>query len=768
MAIIGKAESETLNGTNADDQIYALGGNDFLFGLLGNDYLDGGDGDDTIEGGAGGDTSVGGAGKDIFVITRETTAANNGILDFQLGLDRIDFTKLGISSFATLQLLLGEDNLGNAGFGYYTNGAFISTVLNGIVKDDFIPADFIFASSIVNDTLTGGNLADDLFGGFGNDTLSGGAGNDRLFGEQGDDRLYGNNSTTPNGAADGDDRLDGGAGNDQLFGGSGNDNLLGGEGDDQLTGGSGSDVLTGGAGSDRFVLARYGASQNDSIADFVAGTDKLDVSNLGISDFDTIKAISGISTTSDLVIGYKLGTDNTLVFLNGVFPGSLSAGDIIYSTEIASSSILGTAQADDLFGGLGNDVISGLLGNDRLFGEQGDDILYGYDSVTPAGTQDGDDNLYGGAGNDQLFGGSGNDVLVGGSGNDILNGGKGSDKLDGGVGTDTASYSDSDASVTIRLWEGSASGGYAAGDTLLNIENITGSAFKDTLVGDANNNIINGLAGADTMNGQDGNDTYYIDNSGDTISDRSGIDTVNSSITYTLGNTLENLTLLDASPINGTGNDLANTISGNAGNNTLDGLAGTDTVSYANAASAVTVSLANTLVQNTIGAGTDTLKNFENLTGSNYNDTLTGNAASNALSGGNGNDILKGGAGNDSLSGGLGNDTLNGEAGQDTFVFNTATSASNIDTVIGYSVVDDTIKLENAIFTALSTTGTLAASSFKIIGNGGVVDADDHVLYNTVTGNLYYDADGSGATAAAQIAIIGSGLALTNADFVVI
>ena len=101
--------------------------------------------------------------------------------------------------------------------------------------------------------------------------------------------------------------------------------------------------------------------------------------------------------------------------------------------------------------------------------------------------------------------------------------------------------------------------------------------------------------------------------------------------------------------IGGVGND---TLIGGAGNDTLDGGAGSDTASYADATAGVTVSLAMTTAQNTVGAGTDTLTNIENLTGSNLNDTLTGNAGANILNGGTGNDTLNGGAGNDTLIGG--------------------------------------------------------------------------------------------------------------------
>ena len=211
----------------------------------------------------------------------------------------------------------------------------------------------------------------------------------------------------------------------------------------------------------------------------------------------------------------------------------------------------------------------------------------------------------------------GNDTLIGGAGNDFMDG--------GAAGSDTASYADATAGVTVSLAITTAQNTVGAGtDTLTNFENLTGSNLNDTLTGNAAANILNGLAGNDSLNGGAGNDSL----------------------------------------IGAAGND---TLIGGAGNDSLDGgAAGSDTASYIDATSAVTVSLAITTAQNTIGAGTDTLINIENLTGSNLNDTLTGSTAANILDGGAGNDTLNGGAGNDSLIGGAGNDTLNGGAGNDS------------------------------------------------------------------------------------------------------
>ncbi|ASF48041.1 hypothetical protein [Methylovulum psychrotolerans] len=316
-------------------------------------------------------------------------------------------------------------------------------------------------------------------------------------------------------------------------------------------------------------------------------------------------------------------------------------------------------------------------------------------------------HVQGTAGNDVLgYHTRGN--LIGLDGNDQFYSANYVNELfNGGNGEDLVNLSFSSAGATVNLGLSTAQDkGAGFTNTFLSIEDLIGSNYGDTLTGSAAANALFGMNGNDTLNGGDGNDT----------------------------------------------------LNGGADNDTLDGGAGIDMALYSSATLGVSVNLALTTAQNTLGAGTDTLLNIENLTGSAYNDVLLGSTA---------NNTLLGGAGNDLLAGGLGNDTLTGGAGQDTFAFNSTLGAANIDTLTDFSVADDTIRLSKGIFTTL-TSGVLAAEAFKIIGNGGVADSTDHLLYNTATGALSYDTDGSGAAAAVQIAILGTGLAMTNADFMVV
>jgi Ca2+-binding RTX toxin-like protein len=251
------------------------------------------------------------------------------------------------------------------------------------------------------------------------------------------------------------------------------------------------------------------------------------------------------------------------------------------------------------------------------------------------------------------------------------------------------------------------------------------------------------------MAGGLGNDDYYVDNVADAVVEalNAGTDRVLSSVTYTLPANVERLRLTGSDAIDGTGNDLNNYIWAGTGNNRLDGGTGTDTVDYYYSNGVVTVSLATTAAQATGGSGSDNLLNFENLTGSNYADTLTGSGSANVL------------------NGRFGSDTLTGGLGSDIFYFADALGSSNVDVITDFSVLDDTIRLDDAIFTAL-TAGNLDVGAFAI--GSAAADPLDRIIYSDSTGALYYDVDGIGATSAIQFATVGTGLAMTAADFVVV
>ena len=309
--------------------------------------------------------------------------------------------------------------------------------------------------------------------------------------------------------------------------------------------------------------------------------------------------------------------------------------------------INGDANSNTLMGDINGvpeaDVLIGLGGNDNLFGFSGagsTDMVdggYGADHSLIAGIDhsviggDNNDNIligtadndlfYAHGGNDRLKGLGGNDALLGGAGDDIMAGGVGADHLDGYTGIDTAEYLDSWTGVFVDLAGGKGGYGTAAGDTLSGVENVNGSGFDDTLIGNAVANVLIGFDGTDRLDGGGGNDTLY------------GLQ----------------------------GNDY---LTGGGGADVLHGAIGVDTAIYTASAGAVLVDLAAGQGYNNDAAG-DTLYDVENIDGTDFGDLLYGDGNANVLNGRAGADALFGGGGDDSLWGGAGNDIMGGDAGAD-------------------------------------------------------------------------------------------------------
>ena len=355
------------------------------------------------------------------------------------------------------------------------------------------------------------------------------------------------------------------------------------------------------------------------------------------------------------------------------------------------------------------------------------------------------------------------------------------------------SYMDSgamDADPTSLLIESLSGDDFISGGSFTDY--LKGFAGNDTLAGNGGNDTLEGGLGADTLKGGLGDDTYIVDNTGDIVTELSGqgIDLVQTSITYTLKVNVENLTLTGTAAVNGTGNTLNNTLTGNSAANILNGGTGNDTMLGDGGNDTYIVGQVGDVVTELTGEGIDLVKsgitysltpNVEKLTltgtaaingtGNGMSNTLLGNAAANRLTGLSGADTINGGAGNDTLLGGGGKDILTGGLGNDFFVFNTALNAStNIDTLKDYTAANDTIRLENSIFTSLTTTGVLSAANF-VVGTAAA-DANDYLVYNSSSGALYYDADANGAGSAVQFATVYSTgttpATLTAAEFVVI
>lgn len=376
---------------------------------------------------------------------------------------------------------------------------------------------------------------------------------------------------------------------------------------------------------------------------------------------------------------------------------------------------------------------------------------------------DGNDSLTGNDAANILAGGLGTDVLNGEAGDDSLIGGGGADTLNGGAGLDTADYASAAAGVSARLAIGRVlNDGSGAVDILTGIENVTGSAFADTLFGDASANVLlggggrdtlmgnagddvlgGGLGDANTLYGGTGDDRFLVEVAGDTIVEFAGegTDTVETGLAaYELrAANVENLVLTAAGGATGTGNALANVLTGGAGDDvligrggadTLRGGAGRDTASYAAAAAAVTVKLAGGVATADGDGSQDVLVSIENVVGSAFDDMLAGDAAANRLDGGAGRDTLIGLAGDDVLSGGGGAaNQLYGGAGDDryivsaigdTVVENAGEGVDTVETTLGGFTLRANV--ENLIYTGSGNFAGVGNASANVIAGGAGAD----------------------------------------------
>ncbi len=553
------------------------------------------------------------------------------------------------------QAVVGDVGVNNSGVVYGGNDIFVATVANDFMVGDVKTNNGTGLVTGGNDTLNGGGFNDTLVGdvddnkGFllkgGDDILHGGDDNDWLYGD------YRTNTGTI--VAGGNDKLYGDNGNDYLFGNSGNDVLYGGDGIDDLTGGEGDDLLDGGNGPD--TASYVGASSGVSVS--LKITTAQDTHGAGTDTLVSIEGLQG-SAFDDWLIGDN--SDNQLdggkgddALEGGGGPDALIGGD---GTDIA------------IYTGSASQVTVKLYNGTGFGGEAQGDTLLSVENITGSNFND---TLIGAnsANGNTLNGIGGNDGLFGLSGDDILRGGGGADMLDGGTGSDTAIYDDSSASVVVKLYNGTGSGGDAQGDTLTKIENITGSDYNDTLIGSYGVvNTLKGGGGNDYLFGLSGNDRLE----------------------------------------GGAGDDL---LVGGSGADTLVGGLGMDTASYDASTTRVTVKL---YAQQGMGgdAHGDTLISVENVIGSSHDDTLIGSY--------NADNVLTGGKGDDGLF---------GLTGTDSFIFNKANWGN--DTIGDF---EDGVEKAD-----MRGSGALAVN-IHVVDTGGdaVVDfgGADHITFTGLAGHI--------------------------------
>ncbi|MEZ0272234.1 MAG: matrixin family metalloprotease [Methylophilaceae bacterium] len=748
LALGSHIENVTLTSTVA----YNLIGN----GL--NNTLTGNIADNTLDGWAGNDVLIGGAGNDTYWVDLTAAGALEDSVSEGLdaGTDRLNLRGSSTNSVATIITL--DANLetlyaGNTG----------TSLLNLLGNE-------------LNNTLTG-NAADNVLdGGAGNDVLDGGTGNDTLIGGLGNDTYVIDSlgDTVTENADEGTDLIRisiataGGSytlGNHiengtltntvayNLTGNSLANVLTGNAANNILDGSAGIDSLAGGAGDDSYLvdLTAVGALQ-DTVSEAVgAGTDTITLRGSSTNGVATIITLDANVETLD-----ASGTGTSLLNLLG------NSGNNTLIGNAANNVLNGGAGSDTLLGGLGNDiyVIDNTSDIVTESAAEGTDLIR-VSIAAAGGSYTLADNVENGTLTNTvaytLTGNSLSNVLTGNAAANTLDGGAGIDGLAGGAGDDiylvdltaAGALQDSvseglNAGTDTLTLRGSSTNGVAtiialdanletldASATGTSLLNLLGNSGNNTLIGNAANNVLNGVAGADTLLGGLGNDIYVIDTLGDTVTENAdeGTDLVRVNIaaaggSYTLGSHIENGTLTNAVVYDLTGNSLENTLTGNA---------------YVNI-----------------------------LTGGDGDDLLIGNGGGDTLIGGAGNDWLDGGNGNDTLAGGLGNDILVGGTGSDIFLFDEIPNlATNKDTVSDFVSGTDFLQLDYNIFDAISFDTENILISDEFLSGMGVTEASDanqHILFNTSTGALYYDSDGSGGAVAIQFATLSGVTNLVASD----
>ncbi|SFM02090.1 M10 family metallopeptidase [Methylorubrum salsuginis] len=572
---------------------------------------------------------------------------------------------------------------------------------------------------------------------------------------------------------------------ENAIGGKADDKIVGNAAANRIDGGGGADVMIGKEGNDTYLVdnrkdlvGEVNGQGNDTVISTVS---------YGLLEGSSVETLRLASTTGRAALNLDgNGFANTLI---------------------------GNAGNNRLDGKGGADTLSGLAGDDRYVVDsakdrvieakgQGNDTVFSTVSYALAKGQEIESlhlakpdskaalNLTGNEFDNALVGNAGHNRLDGGTGDDMLSGKGGNDRyyVDSsfdqvfeakGQGVDTVvstvTYSLDKGQEVERLELAPSTGATGL--------NLTGNEFDNTLVGNAGRNILNGGGGADKLYGLKGDDLYLVDNTGDQVFEvqGQGQDGILSTVTYTLakGQEIEDLVLSSSTgktSLDLTGNEFANTLIGNEGVNWLDGGAGADVMRANGGDDVYIVDNTKDRVLEDVGRGDDIVKthvSYTLLAGQEIERLWAAepeDARNISLTGNEFGQEIYADAGNNRIDGGLGNDHLFGGPGADTYVFSTKLGRDNVDQIYIYGSQDpgdprDMIELSKLIFSALAP-GQLAESAFKAIDHAKV-DADDRILYKQATGEVFYDADGSGKAGAQLFAVVENKGELKAGDFLI-
>ena len=565
-------------------------------------------------------------------------------------------------------------------------------------------------------------------------------------------------------------------------------------------------------------------SDGQSISFRPGGADVLRFDQSVISAADVRIAASGTSTRIQVVSGQYAGKD---ILLLNTTPYQLYTGNVTFASDTrllvgdnsvnqndnGSHTLNGTAGRDVFYGFGGNDSMNGGEGNDVFVMVTGTASSYGSDSIdggngfdivdfsgarsavngslaarsvsgggvngTGSAFVTGVDGIIGGAFNDNLRGNGAANRLEGGAGNDTVDGASGRDTLIGGAGNDTyivyagdvlSDSSGTDTVISNGSWT------LASG-----FENLTLARTDDsTGIGNSANNVIIGNSGSNTLRGNGGNDTIEGGAGGDVIEGGSGNDVLyggDEEFGESWFDPLDNVDAINGGSGNdrmfgGTGSD-GFILSGDYGEDFIDGGAHQDLL-FAGGSSALVVDLAAGTATGGGSSGRATFVNVEGAAGGRFADWLLGNAADNLFMGRAGNDSMSGGAGNDHLMSEGGNDALTGGSGADEFRFAAPAGTADADRITDFVPGSDKIVLDGSFTSyheeAATTFGDFAPNDDRFYAARGATaahDDTDRVIYDTSSGRLYYDPDGTGPAPVLIMATLQGAPALAATDFTV-
>ncbi|MBD2565514.1 MULTISPECIES: beta strand repeat-containing protein [Nostoc] len=735
---------------------------DVINGQRGDDSLDGKSGNDILRGGAGNDTLIGGAGDDTLGDNYRGNSSGNNLLSGGVGDDYL------IASSST------GDNLLSGGDG---NDSLYASYAEG------------------NNTLNGGNGDDILTGGNGDDILTGGGGKDKFVYNDYYQPTPTYTITDFGGIGKGTNPTAGVIAEVDTIAFQGNgftaQNLL-------LTqNGNNLEITFEKGGSPKVILQNFALENLENLSKSTGAA--VDLGNIlfdgqtSITDsFDVFNANSTQST---------IFNKNTVTFLNDLDNNvkGFDKSDDLINGQGGNDSLDGLSGNDMLRGGMGNDTLIGGAGNDSLVGGTGNETWKNYRDNNTLRVYTGNDSLVGGTGNDilnvdystsnnTLNGGAGNDSLSAGatSGNNLLSGGDGNDSLnasdryDNSGGSGGAIFSSGNNTLNGGAGDDSLSAN-GSGDNLLfggdGNDSLDASGSEDRFaffVPSGNNTLIGGAgddslsagfsSGDNFLSGGDGNDS--LDASG-----RYGYGLIPSSGNNTLNGGAGDDSLSATLSV---GN---NFLSGGDGNDTIDvSTIFTDTIPY--------FSVTDLVTQTVDGGKGDDLLFYNSSDDATKGITSTFNATTNIGSitagknqvsykdierlnvlGTGYDDLIVGSNGNDILTGGEGNDSLYGGAGTDTFSFNSFNEG--VDTIYGFSATNELIHVSAAGFGGGLSPGSLETSQFTL--GASATTNTQRFIYNTATGALFFDLDGSASEfTQLQFAKLSGGLSLTENNFVVV